>query len=168
MLIKLTNIYYLSLGVISGSKNCNGILLIVVTYCSISWLYNSLITVLLREKHRLSSNSTQSNWNCLANFGSNLYVQYSWGGYFGCNSFSGSRYFKKVHCFKVIFKSKFNSDVVCTRVPTFYLPHSLVSMHCIARGNWLLEINCDSFVTIRWALATLSDHMQFLGKSEKD
>ena len=41
------------LGVVYGSKNCNGILLIVVTYCTISLQSNNPITVPLAEKHQL-------------------------------------------------------------------------------------------------------------------
>ena len=53
MLIKATNNQYLSLGVVQGSKNCNGILLIVVTYCTISLQSNNPLTVPLAEKHQL-------------------------------------------------------------------------------------------------------------------
>ena len=56
MLIKATNNQYLSLGVVQGSKNCNGILLIVVTYCTISLQSNNLLTVQLAEKHQLRKN----------------------------------------------------------------------------------------------------------------
>ena len=35
------------------SEHCNGILLIVVTYCKISWLYNNPFMVSLAEKHGL-------------------------------------------------------------------------------------------------------------------
>ena len=42
---------YLSLGVVQGSKHCNRILLIVVTYCTITLLYNNPLAVPLPEKH---------------------------------------------------------------------------------------------------------------------
>ena len=48
-------IKYLSLGVAQGSKNCSEILLLVVTYCTISLQSNNPLTVPLAEKHQLSS-----------------------------------------------------------------------------------------------------------------
>ena len=53
MLIEATNNQYLSLGVVQGSKHCNGILLIVVPYCKITLQSNNPLTIPLAEKHQL-------------------------------------------------------------------------------------------------------------------